>query len=1455
MISREQLETYTFPKIQQELLNRGVSVVPQTRERSIDMLLDLMERNVPGAERTTTPDQEIKKSTDFYPNIANQEAIAFLSSQMKEQRKEQLNFNMEIMQKMQQMFAAFAINNNQPASLPQEERIQPHSNTEIPQQSDCTIQTASVSHPQTAATQVSDHFTMTSSNAAKFLSSQVPTFTGTEEDNIETWLEKLESLAEWHNYPQNVLLSAATSRLTKTARRWFDLSPSTVSKSWSIFKSSILDRFRRKIFYGDIVQKIENRKWLFYKETFADYAMDKMALMQPLKLKDEDAIQMLNNGIANTGIRATAMLLRLKPINEYLREMEYITAASSSQHKKYSPVPKPKFEKSKMENKTSPNPDHQSKIHKDIYCVYCKTKGHIRDNCLKLKKREQHYKPPQSPTTSQVAVVEKVPDSPSNYIALITEDKVKEIVTDCPIIKVTEINDFSCKLVALLDTGSPISLISLKAFKKYFSNNQLIVPTNLSFKGINNMPIKILGLCNSIIKLELLPNFPAAIQVHVLEDNLSAADIIIGRDFTESHKITIVIKPSSREVNNRLQLFSEIASVDIIENISDQKDNTLNNIAIDFDQSVKVKLIAVIKEVNNVQVPLLNDDYSVKINLKDKSIYAYAPRRFAWAERLQIRDIIDDLLNREIIKESTSPYCARVVPVRKKNGSLRLCVDLRPLNDRVIKQKYPFPLIEDCLARLSNKTVFTLLDLKDGFHHIKVHPDYTKFFAFATPDGQYEFLRLPFGFCEAPAEFQKRLVYILRALIKKDQVLVYIDDILIPTNNIQENINILKEVLILLKTHNFKLNYDKCKFLKTKVEYLGYIISSEGVTLSNRHVEAVKSFPLPRKLIEVQRFLGLTNYFRKFIENYATIANPLQKQLRKNSDFHLDSHCVEAFNLLKEKLTSYPILQLYNPGLPTELHTDASAVAVAGILLQKQDSGNWATIAYYSQATNKAETRYHSFELEMLAVVKSVERFHIYLYGIEFTIITDCHALVFAINKAHLNPRIARWTLRLQNYKFKVIHRNGIRMSHVDALSRIVCYTESISLEKELQFRQLQDEKLKNIAEYLESNEHTKYELLDGLVFKKGADKSRFIIPESMVHNVIRVYHDEMSHCGYEKTVQGITTNYWFPTLRKKVQHYIENCIICLINNSSINSREGELQITDTPSMPFQIVHIDHYGPIIESVKGFKHILLVVDAFTRFTWLFPTKSTSTKEVIVHLTELFCNFGNPAELISDRGSSFTSHEFAEFLKTHKVHHHLVAVAAPWANGLVERINRFLQSSLRKVIDNQNNWSDKISSIQYTINNTYHKSIKTTPSMLLLGYDQRNHADATLITFLNNFAKVELNYDLSRENSRNLALEATNKIKQYNKAYYDIKHKKPSLYKTGDYVLIRDSIVKPGENKKLKPQYKGPYLVHKVLQKNRYVIQDIPGFNITSKPYNTILSTDRMKPWIKPLKPNS
>lgn len=294
--------------------------------------------------------------------------------------------------------------------------------------------------------------------------------------------------------------------------------------------------------------------------------------------------------------------------------------------------------------------------------------------------------------------------------------------------------------------------------------------------------------------------------------------------------------------------------------------------------------------------------------------------------------------------------------MRKKSGEIRLCVDLRPLNARVEKQKYPFPRIEDCLAKLAKKTIFTLLDLRDGFHQIKVNQNSAKYFAFATLDGQFEYQRLPFGYSEAPAEFQKRIMHLLNPWSRTDKIVIFMDDILIPTETIEENLIIMEEIMTVLRS--FDLNFKKCQFVKRSIEFLGYYISEQGITLSPRHTSAVRDFKRPTIAGEVQKFLGLASYFRKFICDFARKARPLYQLLKRDVDFVFDEECENAFNQLKKELTSSPVLRLYDPSAVTELHTDASSLGLGAILLQRQKNDKWGPVAYFSQTTNQAETRF-----------------------------------------------------------------------------------------------------------------------------------------------------------------------------------------------------------------------------------------------------------------------------------------------------------------------------------------------------------------------------------------------------------------------------------------------------------------------------------------------------------------
>lgn len=732
------------------------------------------------------------------------------------------------------------------------------------------------------------------SHSVKFLATQIPTFAGSEDEDAVLWLEKLENVARIHGLSPAVLLSAATTKLIKTARRWFDLSPGDTSQSWIFFKEAFLRRFNREVPFSTLIQRAEARMWIFSKESFLDYATDKLALIQRMKLSDRDAIHLLINGISNLAIKASAAAFSTDSLDVFLEKMQRITSFCEEPLKKMSfNTRSSRFKEAdvrigKVEEFTvsTDKMPLQQKAERLNTCVYCHGRDHVRADCPKLKRKQQLGRSASPAQESPVALVEESPEQLSPTVACVCEEP-RRVIMDSSTIQVIEVNDSPASISALVDTGSPISFISPSIFERFFSSSGTLTAPNVSYKALDNGLIKIKGVVCSNIRLELLSDVVLSGNFHVLLSKNLPSQVILGRDFLEENNIFLVIDLSKKKYDERIRLFSYVASAEVFDNKSDLE-NLLNEIVVDADSSTKNNLIVSILEIENEQTSFPEDDYLVKINLKDDTIFAYAPRKFAWTERLQLRDITDDLLARGIIKVSNSPYCARVVPVRKKNGALRLCVDLRPLNKMVVKQKYPFPLIEDCLTRLSNKTVFTLLDLKDGFHQIKLHPDCTKYFSFATPDGQFEYTRLPFGFCESPAEFQKRLVYILQPLIRKDKVIVYIDDILISFVSIEDNISMIRQVLLLLKRYNFQVNYKKCAFLKTTVEYLGYIITPEGITLSSRHVEAVKNFPRPRRILEVQRFLGLTNYFRKFIKDYAAKARPLSDLLKKSVKFNFD---------------------------------------------------------------------------------------------------------------------------------------------------------------------------------------------------------------------------------------------------------------------------------------------------------------------------------------------------------------------------------------------------------------------------------------------------------------------------------------------------------------------------------------------------------------------------------------
>lgn len=542
-------------------------------------------------------------------------------------------------------------------------------------------------------------------------------------------------------------------------------------------------------------------------------------------------------------------------------------------------------------------------------------------------------------------------------------------------------------------------------------------------------------------------------------------------------------------------------------------------------------------------------DTEMNLAVTSEKPITYRPYKMAYSERPKVKKMIRELKDADLIRDSTSEYASPIILVRKPNGDQRLCVDYRKLNAVTHKERHPLPLIDDQLDRLKDFQYFTTLDLFSGYYQIKMAET-----AIDTHDGHYELKRMPFGLANGPSVFQRVINRVLGPL-DSTIATAYLDDILSPTKTVEEELQNLRKILNELRANNLTLNPSKCHFFKSSITYLGFEVTKNGARPGERKVTAVADFPTPKNVHQVRQFLGLTGFFRRFIPKHAPITKPLTEMLQKGAKWNWTHRQAQAFQDLKTKLKLRPLLGIYDEKAPVELHIDASQIGIAGIMLQPNSEGVLQPILYFSRKLTTAEAKWHSFELETLAVLETLKRFRVYLLGKEFKVKTDCQSLKMASEKRDLVPRIARWWLQLQEFTFNVEQRAGTKMLHVDALSRnpVEPAGQSATLSEHYVLRiqpedwvlamQMTDDKLEAIHKILEKpatdhyarSIHKEYRLKDNRVYKKEANKELWLVPQGMRREVVRANHDEMGHFSVEKTLDKLKEAYWFPKMRQYV--------------------------------------------------------------------------------------------------------------------------------------------------------------------------------------------------------------------------------------------------------------------------------------------------------------------------------
>lgn len=425
------------------------------------------------------------------------------------------------------------------------------------------------------------------------------------------------------------------------------------------------------------------------------------------------------------------------------------------------------------------------------------------------------------------------------------------------------------------------------------------------------------------------------------------------------------------------------------------------------------------------------------------------PYRYPYFQKQVMEQLVAEMLKEGVIRPSTCPFSLPVLLGRKKDGTWRFCVDYRALNAITIRDRFPIPTIDELFDELHGAQYFSKLDLLSGYHQIRVRPEDVAKTTFRTHDGHCEFLVMPFGLTNAPSTFQATMNEVFRPYLRRF-VLVFFDDILVYSNSWGDHLEHLAIVLQLSRKHQLVATQSKCLFGQTSVEYLGHILSAQGLAVDPVKIKAIQQWPPPRSVREVRSFLGLAGYYRRFIHHYAAIAGPLSDLLRKDAFIWTDIE-QHAFDSLKHKLGSTPVLTL--PDFSQEFHveTDASGHGIGAILSQRGHP-----IAYFSQKITPRMQKASTYHREMFAITQAVSNWRQYLLGRQFTIFTDQQSLRNLTTQTIQTPEQQKWLTKLVGYDFRIVYRPGKHNSAADALSRhtdatlLVISVNTFTLEQEL---------------------------------------------------------------------------------------------------------------------------------------------------------------------------------------------------------------------------------------------------------------------------------------------------------------------------------------------------------------------------------------------------------------------
>lgn len=812
---------------------------------------------------------------------------------------------------------------------------------------------------------------------------------------------------------------------------------------------------------------------------------------------------------------------------------------------------------------------------------------------------------------------------------------------------------------------------------------------------------------------------------------------------------------------------------------------------------------------------------------------AKSPYKMSLSEALELKDQLTQLLDQGFIRPSVSPWGAPILFQKKKDGTFRLCIDYRGLNQVTIKNKYPLPRIGELFDRLGGAKFFSKIDLRSGYYQVLIKEEDIPKTAFNTRFGHYEFTVMPFGLTNAPATFNRLMTDLFRKGLD-DFVLVFFDDILIYSKTREEHEQHLRQVLDILREAKLYAKRSKCSFFVEEVAYLGFIVSREGISPDPAKVEAVVKWPIPRSVPEVRGFLGLTGWCRIFIPEYALISGPLTELTKLDESFIWTDKRDTAFNKLKDLLASSPVLKLPDFEKAFEVIVDACGQGVGGILRQEGHP-----IAYESRQLRVHEKNYPTHDLELLAVVHALKKWRHYLLSQVFELVTDHKSLKWIFTQPELNMRQRRWVEFLQEFNFEIKFRPGKENQAADALSRRVSTLAisllSSSLTKDVQKEIQADPYFNPLLQEIQTPDPRKhlaeYTLVDGTLYFR----QRMCIPASLRIQILQEAHENplAAHPGYHKMFAILTRHFYWPGMKKDTLEYVRRCLNCQKTKAERVKLPGKLQPLDIPQMKWECVSMDFVTGLPKTSGNYDSIFVVVDKLTKVAHLIPVKQTATAHDIaqVFVREIVRLHGIPARIISDRDAKFTSKFWQAMFQSLGTRLNLSSAYHPETDGQTERVNQVIEDMLRAYCNQQpQRWLKFLPLVEFAYNSSHHRSLGMSPFKALYGQEC-----LTPLQLANPTLHVPAAKSILDEMDHQLLVIRDNlkRASDRQKSYADL-HRSDRSFSKGEQVFLRvkpkRSSLKLGKFRKLAFRYCGPFEILRKIGEQAYELALPPHIRI-------------------------